>query len=175
MNPDIIPADLMVFSMLAGLICGSALLCALSQDIVRSGFALLGTFGGIAGLYAFLGADFLMGAQLLIYVGGILVLILFAVLLTQRIQHLDVTNKSVGLPAGLTIAAIIAGGVSLVALKTPWPTGPVRTPNPTTARIGDAFLTDYLLPFELASIVLLVALIGAIVIARREVRPAGDP
>ena len=168
MTPETLPVDLMVFQALAGVVCLCSLVTAVSSDIVRSAFALLGTFGGVAGLYAFMGADFLMATQLLIYVGGILVLILFAVLLT---------NKSVGLPQGALLALIVAGLISKVAIETTWPVGPAdATPNPTSAKIGDAFLTDYLLPFELASVVLLVALIGAVILARREVRSdqAGD-
>jgi len=162
----------MVFQALAGVICLSALVTAVSTDIVRSAFALLGTFGGVAGLYAFMGADFLMATQLLIYVGGILVLILFAVLLTHRISGLNVTNTSVGLPQGGLLALIVVGLIAKIALYTDWPTGPPNaTPNPTVAKIGDAFLTEYLLPFELASVVLLLALIGAVILARREVRP----
>jgi NADH-quinone oxidoreductase subunit J len=165
----------MVFQALAGVICLSALITAVSTDIVRSAFALLGTFGGVAGLYAFMGADFLMATQLLIYVGGILVLILFAVLLTHKLQAGEATNRSVGLPQGALISLILVGLISRVAIATDWPKGPAdATPNPTAARIGDAFLTDYLLPFELASVVLLVALIGAVILARREVRGDGS-
>ena len=174
MTPETLPVDLMVFQALAGVVCLCSLVTAVSTDIVRSAFALLGTFGGVAGLYAFMGADFLMATQLLIYVGGILVLILFAVLLTHKIKGLNVTNKSVGLPQGALLALIVAGLISKVAIETTWPLGPAdAAPNPTSAKIGDAFLTDYLLPFELVSVVLLVALIGAVILARREVR--GDP
>lgn len=174
MNPEIIPVDLLVFSAIAGIVCASALVTAVSTDIVRSAFALLGTFGGVAGLYAFMGADFLMATQLLIYVGGILVLILFAVLLTHKITGLNITNRSVGLPQGALLALVVVALISKVAIETSWPTGPDNvTPNPTAAKIGEAFLTDYLLPFELASVVLLVALIGAVILARREVRGDG--
>lgn len=174
MNPETVPVDLLVFSAIAGLVCASALVAAVSTDIVRSAFALLGTFAGVAGLYALMGADFLMATQLLIYVGGILVLILFAVLLTHRIEGLNVTNMSVGLPQGAILALAVAGLIAKVAIDTAWPAGPPDvTPNPTVAALGDAFLTRYLLPFELASVVLLVALIGAVILARREVRPDG--
>lgn len=165
----------MVFQLLAGVIALSALVTAVSTDIVRSAFALLGTFGGVAGLYAFMGADFLMATQLLIYVGGILVLILFAVLLTHQIDGFNVTNRSVGLVPGAVLGLLVVGLIAKVALYTPWPKGPAEaTPNPTAAKIGDAFLTEYLLPFELASVVLLLALIGAVILARRAVRPEAD-
>ena len=171
MNPESIPIDLMVFSMIAGVICSSALVVAVSRDIVRSAFALIGTFGGVAGLYGFLAADFLMATQLLVYVGGILVLILFAVLLTHRIRESSVTNQSVGLIPAAVLALLFVGLISKVAIFTRWPTGPAMTPNPISGKLGDAFLGHYLLPFELASVVLLVAMIGAVILARREVRP----
>ena len=162
--------DLTVFTALSAVICASALLCALSRNIVRSAFALLGTFGGVAALYGFLSADFVMAAQLLIYVGGILVLILFAVLLTQKIGAVHVTNRSVGLAAGAGLGLVVFGLLVSVALRTPWPTAGAVRPSPTTARIGDALLSDFLLPFELVSVLLLLALIGAVLLARREVR-----
>ncbi len=155
-----------VFYLLAGLAVVSALGVALSRNILYSGFALLGALLGVAGLYFFVGADFLGAAQLLIYVGGILVLILFAVLLTNKIGEVKVSNRSVGLVAGGAGAALLAGMLIQVALGTRWPLIEEAV-APTTARLGDALLSDYLLPFELASLVLLMALVGAMVIARR--------
>ena len=94
---DINPSAL-VFYGLATLIVASAAGVALSRNILYAGFSLLGTLGGVAGLYLYLGADFLGIAQLIIYVGGILVLILFAVLLTNRIGDMKITNASVSQP-----------------------------------------------------------------------------
>src|SRR5438552_5244082 len=128
----------LVFFGLATLIVASAAGVALSRNILYAGFSLLGTLGGVAGLYLYLGADFLGIAQLIIYVGGILVLILFAVLLTNRIGDMKITNASVSLPIGGGVAAIILLTLAYVATKTSWPeTEAVATP--TTARLGDAF------------------------------------
>ena len=162
--------ELLAFSGLAAITCVSALITALSRNIVRSAFALLGTFGGVAGLYAFLAADFVMAAQLLIYVGGILVLILFAVLLTQKIGAVHITNKSVGLAAGLPLAGLVFLVLASVAVTTPWPQAAGAGVQATTGPIGDALLSRYLLPFELVSVLLLMALVGAVILARREVR-----
>jgi len=174
MTPETAPVDLTLFTVISAVICASALLCALSRNIVRSAFALFGAFGGVAGLYAFLSADFVMAAQLIIYVGGILVLILFAVLLTQKIGAVHVTNRSIGLAAGVPLALVIFGLLTAVALRTPWPLAKPGVPGPTTAPIGDALLSEYLLPFELVSVLLLLALIGAVMLARREVRGDGE-
>lgn len=159
-----------VFYLLAALTVGSAALVAFSRNIVYSTFALLGAFMGVVGIYILLAADFVAMVQLLVYVGGILVLTIFAVMLTQGISDVTISNRAVGtLPALLTTG--LAGGVMLLAvLRTPWRAAGVPAANPTTYGIGDAFLGPYALPFELASVVLLAALVGAVVISRKEVR-----
>src|SRR5262249_43333157 len=107
-------------------------------------------------------------AQLIIYVGGILVLLLFAVLLTNRIGEVRISNASAGLMVGAPPAIALFALCARVAVRTPWPTTEA-VPAPLTARLGEAFLHELLLPFELASLVLLMALVGAMVIARRAV------
>lgn len=170
---DLNPAAL-IFYGLAMLVVLSAAGVALSRNILYAGFSLLGTLGGIAGLYLYMGADFLGIAQLIIYVGGILVLILFAVLLTNRIGDVNITNASVSLPVGGLISAVILITLAFVAGGTKWPeTEPAVAP--TTARLGDAFLREYLLPFELASVILLMALVGSMVIARRAAKEDPRP
>lgn len=163
-----------IFYALAAVTLVSAAGVALLRNILHSAFSLLGTLAAVAGLYLYLGADFVGVAQLLIYVGGILVLLLFAVLLTNRIGALKITNLSTGVlfaaPAAIAVVALLVR----VAVDTPWRT--IESPAaPTTARLGDAFLREALLPFELASIVLLVALVGAMVIARRAVKEHKAP
>ena len=159
----------LLFGGLATLVIASALGVALSHNILYSGFALMGALVGVAGLYLFIGADFLGIAQMLIYVGGILVLILFAILLTNKIGELRLTNLSVHMAAGAVGALALLGLLLKLLFATRWPqTEPAITPS--TARLGDAFLREYLLPFELVSLLLLMALIGGMVIARRAVR-----
>jgi NAD(P)H-quinone oxidoreductase subunit 6 len=159
-----------VFYLVAIITVGSAVVVAFSRNIIYSAFSLLGTFAGVAGLYIFLGADFVAAVQLLIYVGGILILILFAVMLTHRISDVEITNRAAG-----RIPAVIITGVFLVLLlqtlrDTPWVKVKEVLYQPTTAKIGDLFLQTYLLPFELASLVLLAAMIGAVVISRKEIK-----
>ena len=159
-----------VFYLVAIVTVGSALMVAFSRNIIYSAFSLLGTFAGVAGLYVFLGADFVAAVQLLIYVGGILILILFAVMLTHRITDVEITNRAAG-----RIPALIVTGVFIYLLvqtvrETPWVKAKEIIYQPTTAKIGDLFLDSYLLPFELASLVLLAALIGAVVISRKEIK-----
>ena len=108
--------------------------------------------------------------QLLIYVGGILVLILFAVMLTHRITDVEITNRAAGRIPALVIVGVLLALLVQTIRETPWAKAKEIVYAPTSARIGDLFLQDYLLPFELASLVLLAALIGAVVLARKEIR-----
>ncbi|HXG50268.1 MAG TPA: NADH-quinone oxidoreductase subunit J [candidate division Zixibacteria bacterium] len=159
-----------VFYFIALVTIGSAVMVAFSRNIIYSAFSLLGTFMGVAGLYVFLGADFVAAVQLLIYVGGILILILFAVMLTHRITDVQITNRAAGRVPALILVAILLGLLVGTAGQTPWAKAKETAYAATTGKIGDLFLETYLLPFELASLVLLAALIGAVVIARKEIK-----
>lgn len=159
-----------VFYLIAIITVGSAAVVAFSRNIIYSAFSLLGTFAGVAGLYVFLGADFVAAVQVLIYVGGILVLILFAVMLTHRITDVEITNRAAGRVPGLIVVGVFLALLIQTIRETPWVKVKEVVHQPTTARIGDLFLENYLLPFELASLVLLAAMIGAVVISRKEIK-----
>src|ERR671912_461817 len=157
------------FFFFPGLTVGSAPWGGVFENIIFFAFFLLGTFAGVAGLYVFLGADFVAGVQVLIYVGGILVLILFAVMLTHRITDVEITNRAAGRIPGLLIVAVFLVLLIQTIRETPWVRVKEVAHQPTTAKIGDLFLENYLLPFELASLVLLAAMIGAVVLSRKEI------
>ncbi len=159
-----------VFYVVAAITVGSAAMVAFSRNIIYSAFSLLGTFAGVAGIYVFLGADFVAAVQVLIYVGGILILILFAVMLTHRITDVRITNRAVGRIPALAITAIFFFLLIQNVRETDWAKAKEIAYNPTTARIGNFFLESYLLPFELASLVLLAALIGAVTLSRKELK-----
>ena len=156
------------FWLLASITMVSAGGVAFSNNIVYSAFSLMGTLMGAAGLYVLLAADFVAVVQVLIYVGGVLVLTLFAVMLTHRVGDVQISNRSVG---GVP-ALVMIGGVAAVMVRAifwaSWPMREPGDPQPTIKSIGNLFLTDYVLPFELASIVLLAVLIGAVVLSRKE-------
>jgi NADH-quinone oxidoreductase subunit J len=158
--------EAVVFWAFAVVIVVSAAVVVLSRTLIYSAFALLFTFFGVAGLYVLLGADFLAAVQLLVYVGGILVLLLFGVMLTHKIYDLDLRTESGQLPSGVIVAAGLFVILTLTALRTQWASAE-RAPAVTTAAIGRLFLHEYLLPFEAASLLLLVALVGAAMIVRR--------
>jgi len=159
-----------IFYLLAAVTVGSAAVVAFSRNIVYSAFSLLGAFAGVAGLYVLLGADFVAGVQVLLYVGGILVLILFAVMLTHRIADVEITNRAVGRIPALLLVGVFGFLLVQVIRETPWGKAEGVAYVPTTAKIGELFLEQYLLPFELASLVLLAALIGAAVLSRKELK-----
>jgi NADH-quinone oxidoreductase subunit J len=157
-----------VFYLLAAITVGSAAVVVLARSLIYNAFALLFTFMGVAGLYVMLGADFLAATQLLIYVGGILVLLLFGVMLTHKLYDLDLRTEVTQFWPGLIIASgLFAFLVVVLVFRIQWPAGPGRAPAATTREIGTLFMGPYLLPFEAASLLLLVALIGAAMIVRR--------
>src|SRR5574342_635326 len=118
------------------------------EAVVFWTFAMLVTFFAVAGLYVLLGADFLAATQLLIYVGGILVLLLFGVMLTHKIYELDLRSEVTQFLPGVPIWFGILVSLLVTAFRTRWKIGPGRPPSVTTGDIGRLFMGDYLLPFE---------------------------
>ena len=159
-----------VFYVIALMTVVSAAGVAFSRNIVYSAFSLMGAFMGAAGLYVLLAADFVAVIQVLIYVGGILVLMLFAVMLTHRIGDVRISNRSVGRLPALLVIGFVGVVMFQAVFGANWHAKPPGVPEPTTYGIGNSFLGDYVLPFELASVVLLAALIGAVVLSRKELK-----
>lgn len=152
---------------------GSALGVVLLANIVYSAFLLGGVFVSIAGLYILLNADFVAAAQVLIYVGAVNVLILFAIMLVnKREDFAPMPNRWIRqVSTGLVCVGLFAL-LSTMVLATPWSvdtTSAVVTDS--VVEIGKHFFSDFLLPFELASVLLLMAMVGAIVLARRDYIP----
>lgn len=162
--------QLISFIVLAGAMILAALGVVLSANIVYSAFLLGAVFMSIAGLYLLLNASFVSAAQLLIYVGAINVLILFAIMLVNKGE----TFKPLAyMWLRRVVTAFVCIGLfvllSTMVLTTPWPlTGIIPIGDESIYVIAKHFFSDFLLPFELASVLLLMALIGAIVLARRE-------
>lgn len=156
-----------VFYFFAILTVASAAVVVFARSLIRSAFALLFTFFGVAALYAYLGADFLAATQMVIYVGGILVLILFGIMLTHKLYDLDLKTGSYQfVPAVIAVVAVFAT-LAFFMLRTGWFRSESVLEGPTTASIGELLMQDFILPFEVASILLLLALIGAAMIVRR--------
>jgi NADH-quinone oxidoreductase subunit J len=142
-----------------------------SKNIMHAAFSLLFTFFGIAGLYVLLSADFLAITQIMIYIGGILVLIIFGVMLTTRITGVDVKTGKIGkmqLAIGGVLSVLIAATLIMIFTTSAWHTADSKPIESTVNEIGTALLTNYLLAFEAASMLLLIAIVGAAFIARKK-------
>jgi len=167
------PVVIAVFYFFAALTLAGAAWVAFSRNIMHSAFALLATFFGVAGLYALLSADLMAVVQVLVYIGGILVLILFAVMLTSRLDLLTVSNPSMRpLPAMLLCMALTAICV-FVAVRV-FGHVSASTQIMGAADVGQALLSTYLLPFEAVSILLLAVLLGAVTIVRKHPGESDD-
>jgi len=155
------------FFLLSSVILASALAVVLLRNVLHSALALIATFFAVAGIYVLLEAEFLAAVQVLIYVGAVAVLMLFAIMLTQRVTGTGtkVTNEQV-LLAAVVASALFAAVLAPVAWNAAWNVsrGPVI---PEAIReLGLQLVTTYALPFEVAAVLLLVAMVGAIIIAR---------
>jgi NAD(P)H-quinone oxidoreductase subunit 6 len=161
------------FGILAAMMLITALGVVLLSNIVHSAFLLAGVFISISGLYILLNADFVAAAQILIYVGAVNVLILFAIMLVNKQE--DFTNLPYRTIRKAATGVVCLGLFALLGtmiLVTPWSLDATPTIiDNTIVTIGEHFFSDYLLPFELASVLLLMAMVGAIILARRDLIP----
>jgi NADH:ubiquinone oxidoreductase subunit 6 (subunit J) len=161
--------ELAVFYLFATLAIGSALFILLTRNLMYAAFALFMALLGIAALYVLAGADFLAITQLLVYVGGILVLLIFGIMLT-RVPDQSATSQtpnrieiSLGRRFwGVILGLALFGGLTAVITQATFHlTGPSLTSRSTLRTLGVELMTSHLLPFEIAGIILLVALVGA--------------
>ena len=165
--------QLVSFGILALMMIGAALGVVLLSNIVYSAFLLGLVFISMSGLYILLNAGFVAAAQILIYVGAVNVLILFGIMLVnKREDYVPVANAWIGTVATASVCTGLFALLSTMVLATPWAiSDAVPTGDGAVVALGKHFFTDFLLPFELASVLLLMALIGAIVLARRDFLP----
>ncbi len=169
MNPSLLSADGLVgvvfIIMVAVTIIGAMIACN-AERLVRAVAGLVVSFVGVAAIYYFLNSPFVSMMQILIYVGAVAVTISFAIMFAapeEKKKH-GPSGPLIG-PLGFLTAGALFGGFSLLALKTEWPVH-TKINNGTVEGIGTQLLTDYSMVFELVSIVLLIAIIGSLVIAR---------
>ncbi len=190
-------AEAAIFYLFAAVAVISAVAIVLTRDIVRAAVWLLGTLGGVAGLYFLMAANFLGAIQLIVYAGGTLVLIIFGVMLTSRLPAGRQAPRPWEILAGvlvcgaifLALSLALADAAGLMAGDGGPAKAPLTLPSPLEgergiavgggvsaaglsepARLGNALLTTYLIPFEFASVLLLVVMIGAAYLARPEKR-----
>ena len=156
------------FWVIVGITIGSAFMVVQSKSLLYSAYALLFTFIGVTGLYIFLWADFLAIVQVVVYVGGILVLIIFGIMLTNKITSVNISHTSMQKSVGAVVVIGFIGLLGYMIINTPWLVLSNAEPSDTTSAIGRLLLMDYLLPFEAVSLLLLGALIGATTLSRKD-------
>ena len=165
------------FGLLAVMVIGTALGVVLLPNIVHSAFLLAGVFLSISGIYILLNADFVAAAQILVYVGAVNVLILFAIMLVNKQEDFSqVPKRWIRQVATAVVGLGLLALLTTMILITPWPlssVSPAVVEN-TLVTIAEHFFSDFLLPFELASVLLLMAMVGAIIIARRDFIPEAN-
>jgi NADH-quinone oxidoreductase subunit J len=165
-----ISAQEVAFGVIAIVMIGAGFSVVTSTNVVRAALSLVIVLAGVAGQYILLAAEFTAVVQVLVYIGAVVVLFLFGIMLTRaRIGHeSDLDNN----PPTKLIAAIVSTAVFalLVALLRDTFSGDrLNVAEPmTSGEVGDAIFSTYLVPFEVASVLLLAALVGAIVLARRD-------
>ena len=160
-----------VFWALAVVTVGSALLVVTLRDVFRAALLLASTFMGVAGLFVMLNAEFLAVVQILVYVGAISVLLVFAVMLTKGVSE---GNRGTPVqPVALTVAALLFGVLAWSIVQAEWDLLPADLPAPfeavfiTTPQVlGRLLISEYVLPFEIAGVLLLAAVVGALALVR---------
>ena len=156
-----------IFYLFAAVTVLSAFFVVSTRNIVRAAFFLLFTFFGVSGLYVMLGADFVAIVQLIVYVGGILILLIFGVMITNKITEVEIKTGTIHtLPAAIGVG-LFTGMLGAVMLGTNWLQLDTDMPESTLSTLGNMLLNEYVLVFELLGILLLVALIGAASMARK--------
>lgn len=150
-----------IFLFLAVMVLVPALLVVTMKNVFHSALWLVLSLSGVAGMYALLAADFLFAVQLLVYIGGVMILLLFAILLSGRPTDWEGPQSNSRAWASALLGLLVAGG--LIGAAQNWPAVAVEsTPMTTTGPLGKLLVTGMLLPFEVISLVLVAALIGAI-------------
>jgi len=159
-------ASLAVFWLLAAITIASALAVVLLSNIVHSALYLVLTFIGVAGIYVLLEAEYLAAVQVLVYAGAVAILLIFGVMLTRRgdIRKSNPFNSYHTAAGVVSLALFIL--VILALGRSAWVTQPGPWPENTVGAIAEAFLGPFVIPFEIAAVLLLVGIIGAILLAR---------
>ena len=156
-----------LFWILAAVMLGSALLVVTLRDIIRCGLAMMVRFGALAGIYVILGAPLVAAAQVIVYIGAISVLILFAIMLTQtKAAPTRLVFQTQAVPAAIS-AIVIAIVIALAIGATDWGEVPARIRLATDA-LSQVLFHDFVLPFEVVSVLLLAAVVGGVFLAKRE-------
>lgn len=158
-----------VFWLLATVIVASAILVVSLKNIFHCALALVLCLFTVAGIYILLNAEFLAAAQVLIYVGAVSILMIFAVMLTSHLAAKEISQTNENAVTAFLISVLFAFvAIVLISNTRVWRLTTEALPVDNTLVLGKLLMTKYMLPFEVVSILLLAAMIGAIVLARKE-------
>jgi NADH-quinone oxidoreductase subunit J len=176
---DASTVEAVLFYAFAALAGGSAIALVVSRNIVRMAVFLLFTLGGVAGLYFLLAAEFLAAVQLVVYAGGTLILIVFGVMLTSKSPFVKFEPKpsevAVALAIGAVMLATVVGGILMAVKNKVFDSVKLAADqNYPMAKLGQVLLGDYLVPFEVVSVLLLVVMIGAAYLAKARRKEVGS-
>lgn len=161
----------LIFYLFAAITVCSAAFVVFTRNVIYSAFSLLFTFFGVAALYVFLSADFLAVTQVVVYVGGILVLLLFGVMFTNSIMNPGQKSEVIHLfPGFILLVGMIGTMLYTFYTSNGWKATGTTLQGSIVERIGYETMSHYVLPFEMVSILLLAALIGAAFLARFDKR-----
>ncbi len=157
-----------VFVLLAGLVATAALFTVIVNNLFHSALGLVATFFGVAGIFVMLEAEFLAVSQILVYVGAISTLITFAIMLTRGMMYGRTASTNRQRLASLLIALLFFLATAGIVNNVEWPHlgAELADGEAIIAKLGELFVTIYLLPFEMMALLLLVALAGALLLAR---------
>jgi NADH-quinone oxidoreductase subunit J len=157
-----------VFIILSAVALVGAIGVVALRNLFRAALALVLSFVGVAGLYVLLEAELLAMVQILVYVGAISILIIFAIMLTRNLMDPEYKAANEQWLGGLLAAAALFGILVFILLQVAWPVQVTDMPPGAIEALGQGLVSPnfYLLPFEVASVLLLVALVGAVIIAR---------
>ena len=156
------------FVALSVILVGSALAVVLSKNLFHAVLWLALALTGTAGVFLLLDAEFLAAVQLLLYAGGIITIVVFAIVVTERLigERLTQTNMRIG--GGALISLVLLGFIASVVVRHQLPTTRPEMSGDLTRMLGQAVLTQYVLPFELLAVLMLAGMLGAIYFARPE-------
>jgi NADH:ubiquinone oxidoreductase subunit 6 (subunit J) len=163
-------APRVIFVILSLVALGGAVGVVANRNLFRAALFLVLSFIGVAGLYVLLEVEILAMLQLLVYVGAISILIIFAVMLSRRMMSPEFRARNEQWLLGLGVAVALFAVLAFVLLSVSWPVVATEAPQDAITRLGQALVDpeQFVLPFEVASVLLLVALVGAVIIAREK-------
>jgi NADH-quinone oxidoreductase subunit J len=159
-------AEMIAFAVLALVLVGSALMVVLSTNLFHAVLWLALALTGTAGVFLLLDAEFLAAVQLLLYAGGIITIVVFAIVVTERLVGESITQTNRRLVGGGLVALALIGIIANAIAASPLPTARPPLTADVTRAIGETVLTRYALPFELLALLMVAALLGAIYFAR---------